>query len=629
LLLALDEEMATQFAMMGDMALLAHRLVAELDEDSFEDEDEVVIPNDAGRQVGNAAATESVETSRSASLETVGKCTRPAVAEPSTTVDSAAVNAASDVGHLAADDEDLESADVEFVSAAQPIPQLHPQPQFFAQPQLESPRSDHHEWKERLRDQAPLARKECGQSFPASSERHQEQVPFLQKQPEQPLPPSMGQTQEQAPMWGKQSGQVTSSSSELSEEQVPVLEKQPGQPLSPSSVGSSSRGELEPLLAPQPKGRSEPGQEPRPESRPAAAVSDAAIPENGSRQDGPWHRWSEAELPTISPRENQVVRVFCAVWNLHGKQAPADLSPWITLRPKHHIYVVGTAECERSIEKSMVYASKARWERQVANHLGDEYIMVGAHNMSAIHNMVFVHRYLWRYCWNIKTAQVATGFANFVGNKGGTQVGFNLGHTSILCVNAHLAAHAGKMKERTQNLTRILADSPMRREKNRSGIHEEYDRVFFMGDLNARVDATRQDVDLWLEEQQLGKCLERDQLLPLLRADPESAAGSGPAGMWPAFEEAPIRFLPTYKYDSHSDRYDSSKKKRVPSWTDRILWKRDAHITSLAYGSIQSLQCSDHKPIFAQFEVAVNLDSWTGPETPEPKGGDSRVCTIS
>lgn len=252
--------------------------------------------------------------------------------------------------------------------------------------------------------------------------------------------------------------------------------------------------------------------------------------------------------------------------------------------------------------------------------------MVGSQNMSAVHLMVFVHRSLWKYCWDLRTGQVPTGFANFVGNKGGTQVGFSVGRTSLLFVNAHLAAHANKMKERTQNMSRILADSPIRRRKGVAGVHDEYDRVFFMGDLNARLNAKRADVDTWLEQQQLDKCLEHDQLLPLLRA----SKGDSAAGLWPNFVEADIKFPPTYKFDDHSDQYDSSKKKRVPSWTDRILWKRDSNIKPVSYTSVPSLQCSDHKPVIAQFEVVVDLANWDGPQKEDETRHElkSSICCI-
>ena len=37
------------------------------------------------------------------------------------------------------------------------------------------------------------------------------------------------------------------------------------------------------------------------------------------------------------------------------------------------------------------------------------------------------------------------------------------------------------------------------------------------------------------------------------------------------FIEKEIEFLPTYKFDIGTKIYDTSKKARTPSWTDRIL----------------------------------------------------------
>jgi len=345
---------------------------------------------------------------------------------------------------------------------------------------------------------------------------------------------------------------------------------------------------------------------------------------------GDWYTWPDAELPGICPgKSDQVIRAFLGVWNLHGKQAPPDIGAWVATQPKHHIYVVGTCEGERSIAKSLVFPGKTRWEQQVRDHLGEDYYMIGSQTLSAIHVMVLVHKCLWKYCWDVRTGCVATGFANVIGNKGGTHIGFKLGHTSLLVINAHLAAHRNKMRERTQSLSRILLESPIRYSKVVSGVNKEYDRVFFIGDLNPRLEATRSEVDTWLADGQLAKCLERDQLLPLLRADlgADGISGDTAAGLWPLFEEATIAFPPTYKFDADTDRYDTSKKGRVPSWTDRILWKRSAQIKPLAYGSVQSLWCSDHRPIFGQFEVEIDLRGWEGP-VQERNGEGSSVCCV-
>merc|ERR1719329_1717242 len=74
------------------------------------------------------------------------------------------------------------------------------------------------------------------------------------------------------------------------------------------------------------------------------------------------------------------------------------------------------------------------------------------------------------------------------------------------------------------------------------------------------------------------------------------------------FEEGELTFPPTYKFDSGSDTYDTSSKARIPSWTDRILWKASKRVSLRKYSSVPGIHTSDHKPVFAIFHVAVSTD---------------------
>eukprot|EP00913_Durusdinium_trenchii_P017966 g16884.t1 len=141
----------------------------------------------------------------------------------------------------------------------------------------------------------------------------------------------------------------------------------------------------------------------------------------GAGCPGAFHQWKEAEVSSFKGDQEEDIRVFCGIWNLHGKRAPSDLHAWVPTNTRHHIYAIGTCECERSIEKSLIWSSKARWERQMQDYFGEDYKMIGSHTMSAVHVMIFLHRTLWRFCSEVETCHVATGFANCIGNKGSTQ----------------------------------------------------------------------------------------------------------------------------------------------------------------------------------------------------------------
>jgi len=117
-----------------------------------------------------------------------------------------------------------------------------------------------------------------------------------------------------------------------------------------------------------------------------------------------------------------------------------------------------------------------------------------------------------------------------------------------------------------------------------------------MGDLNYRVDMDQSLVQESLENNDIESMLEKDQFIneQLLGLDLDN------------FFEGKIEFLPTYKFKIGSDNYDLTD--RVPSWTDRILFKSKLNydLIQLEYKTINEVRSSDHKPVFSVFKVLLN-----------------------
>lgn len=117
------------------------------------------------------------------------------------------------------------------------------------------------------------------------------------------------------------------------------------------------------------------------------------------------------------------------------------------------------------------------------------------------------------------------------------------------------------------------------------------------GDLNYRIDSIPRNVIVdAIRTNNLSKLLERDQLLASRRKNPGFRLRS--------FVEAPINFAPTYKYDVGSDEYDSSDKKRLPAWCDRILYRGIGRVKQLEYRR-HEVRASDHRPVSAYFKLRI------------------------
>eukprot|EP00903_Cladosiphon_okamuranus_P012332 g11561.t1 len=170
---------------------------------------------------------------------------------------------------------------------------------------------------------------------------------------------------------------------------------------------------------------------------------------------------SEGKVLVAARRKGSVL-VRVVTWNLHARPTPAADKLRETLLPpgKFHIYAIGTEECLNSIAKSVIVHSKKEWENCLKETLGDSYEMLCAHGLQATHNVVFAHRAIIPLVRNVRSSAVATGLSlgapgTTLGNKGGVGISFDIGTTSCLFVNSHLAAHQNNVRERNEQFFHI------------------------------------------------------------------------------------------------------------------------------------------------------------------------------
>lgn len=324
--------------------------------------------------------------------------------------------------------------------------------------------------------------------------------------------------------------------------------------------------------------------------------------------------YCSAYRESIEPYECNIT-CFVGTWNLHAKPSPINLYDFI--QPDYDLYIIGTQECENTIEQSILFNSKVKWCTILTTLLGHDYIEITQSNLVAIHCIVYIHKNYAHYISNIEVDTVATGIGNVVGNKGCVGISFNIGYSKLCCITSHFQAHQNNIQGRNLDYYKIINKIRLGLNNNNNNskhdsnnnnnnittsslsttVIDRFDYVLWCGDLNYRVHANRSIADALLDKNMIEVMLANDQLTH------ERLKGRVFQNMC----ENDIHFKPTYKYDSNSDLYDTSKKQRVPSWTDRILYKPSDGIKCNIYDAVQTIKTSDHRPVYANFTIRVTV----------------------
>jgi hypothetical protein len=313
------------------------------------------------------------------------------------------------------------------------------------------------------------------------------------------------------------------------------------------------------------------------------------------------------ELDRVFPKRE--VTIFVGTWNMNGHTPPKELNDFVLpIGIKHvpDILVFGTQEsCSERFE----------WEVCLQETLGPSHILYHSISLGTLHLAVFVRRDLIWYISIPEDASLSVRPGTAFRTKGAVACSFLLFGTSFLFVTAHLTAHQEKVKERVSDVKKIVNSLDLPKVlpcKNKSkDVTQNFDYVFWSGDLNFRLATPRSKVLEWLSKTSFPLpdhlphgYLHHDQLCSVLA---DGAAFKG-------FTEAKITFPPTYKYDPGTQNFDSSSKQRTPAYTDRILYKQRAGrrfsgqfetppLQCLVYDSVSSITTSDHKPVWGVFKA--------------------------
>ncbi|KAF9970062.1 hypothetical protein BGZ73_007342, partial [Actinomortierella ambigua] len=275
---------------------------------------------------------------------------------------------------------------------------------------------------------------------------------------------------------------------------------------------------------------------------------------------------------------------------------------------------VSFQELDLSAEAYIVLdgSKEEEWTRCISNSLGDGYEKVVSKQLVGLLIFMFASKKAAEHIREVATHSAGCGIMNVLANKGGVAIRIRYKDSHLCFIGSHLAADTSQLERRNQDYQELCRklSFPVVKSVSRRGTKSasgnttmasifDCDHTIWAGDLNYRVALTEEQVKFHLKSNDYDTLLKHDQLV----------AQKSLQKSFVEFEEGPITFQPSYKYDVGTDIYDTSEKRRVPSYTDRILWRtRDPQpdsVEQLFYRSCMDLKMSDHKPVSALFNFRV------------------------
>ncbi|XP_052144565.1 type II inositol polyphosphate 5-phosphatase 15-like [Oryza glaberrima] len=346
-------------------------------------------------------------------------------------------------------------------------------------------------------------------------------------------------------------------------------------------------------------------------------------------------------------KQFEYMKVLVGSWNVGQEKASYEsLRAWLKLpTPEVGLVVVGLQEVDMGAGFLAMSAAKETvglegspngdwWLDAIGQQLkGYSFERVGSRQMAGLLICVWVRTHLKQFIGDIDNAAVACGLGRAIGNKGAVGLRMRIHDRSICFVNCHFAAHMEAVSRRNEDFDHVFrtmtfatpssgimttsvssSTGQLLRGANGSRMPElsDTEMIVFLGDFNYRLYDISYDDAMGLVSR---RCFDWLKNNDQLRAEMRSGR------VFQGLREGDFKFPPTYKFEKHTaglSGYDSSEKRRIPAWCDRILY-RDSRVSS---GNECSLDCpvvssislydscmeatdSDHKPIKSVFNLDI------------------------
>lgn len=354
----------------------------------------------------------------------------------------------------------------------------------------------------------------------------------------------------------------------------------------------------------------------------------------------------------LAERENEYMtvnnyRVFCGTFNVNGKSPDEDLRSWLLVNnTKTDVYAIGFQEVVDLSTTSYLLQSdwlerEQRWIQAIDselctsndNHFNNfksflskdkktiQYRRIVKYRMFGLLILIYVDEKIDHTCVSeIFTAEVPTGIMDTLGNKGSVGVSLKLNETRLCFVCSHFASDTSQLQRRNADFRSTRQRMKFHYNANLDYYDQDgHDAVFWFGDLNYRLDKISLNKTIeQIYTNEIDKLIEFDQLTIEMNK----------LNVFENFNEGKINFRPTYKYIVKQDIYEKQLaqkaaiqnndinqindhgndnfKVKLPSWTDRILWKAiNTKVNLVQYSCINTITISDHKPVYALFDIDV------------------------